>query len=250
MEAYWLINFVLDLMLLVLAHRSMRRIRWLRTLSAAAAGAFVACLAAYFPYFPPFLPLSAGLMVMCLLNSGGRQWLPSLIRTLFCALCLGGMGTLLRQATGRWTSGALGLLLLLGPICLLFFLDGQVRKSPCLHVQLCLCARGQQVHLEALVDTGNCLREPLSHLPVLVAEEALLAPLLPSDYGHTPLPRGFRMVQYGGVGGSGQMLCFLPDEIRSLRQGKWKRAPDMWVALYPGKLPGRARALAPGETGM
>ena len=46
------------------------------------------------------------------------------------------------------------------------------------------------------------------------------------------------------------MICFLPDSVRALKGGKWREAPDVWVALYPGKLPGGVRALAPGELGI
>lgn len=47
------------------------------------------------------------------------------------------------------------------------------------YVTLGLACEGREVRLPALVDTGNQLRDPLTGLAVVVAEEAAVAPVLP-----------------------------------------------------------------------
>jgi hypothetical protein len=109
--------------------------------------------------------------------------------------------------------------------------------------------RGVRVRFRALVDTGNHLTEPLSGLPVMIVCYDAIREALPCSFAPESaldmLPRGFRLVGFGGVGGAGEMGCFLPDEL-NVDAGRGKRPMgEIWIAVYPGKLPGGAVALAP-----
>lgn len=101
----------------------------------------------------------------------------------------------------------------------------------------------------AMIDTGNRLTEPLSGLPVLVVEEALVAAMLPRDFDPAnaadTLPHGFRLAAFGALGGEGAMGCFMPEHMQAAAFGKRRRISNVWVAVYPGQLPGRLRAIAP-----
>jgi len=98
---------------------------------------------------------------------------------------------------------------------------------------------GRQIKFRALIDTGNRLREPLSGLPVIVAEEHLLGEILQSGR-----PK-MRTVRFGGVGGNGLLSCFKPDRLYiSFGKGR-SLAPDALIGVYPGHLPGSVQALAP-----
>lgn len=98
------------------------------------------------------------------------------------------------------------------------------------------------VSFPALIDTGNRLTEPISALPVIIVESSLIKNLIPCNINtSTSLPRGFRLIAYGGVGGNGMLPCFMPRSITS----NGKKIRDIWVAIYPGRLPGKYRALAP-----
>ena len=112
---------------------------------------------------------------------------------------------------------------------------------------------GRQVSLKALIDTGNRLHEPISGLPVLIVEERAVKKMLPPSLDPARpdkhLPPRFRLVAYGALGGSGKMACFRPDELLVCYGEGWLRAPDVWVAVYPGKMPGGAQALAPAVIG-
>ena len=95
------------------------------------------------------------------------------------------------------------------------------------------------MRFSALIDTGNRLREPLSGLPVLIAEAALVRDILPET--------GYRMLGYGAIGGNGRMACFHPDALWICRGPRKRRGPDVWVAVSPEPLPGLCQALAPPE---
>ncbi len=95
------------------------------------------------------------------------------------------------------------------------------------------------VRFPALIDTGNRLREPLSGLPVMVAEAGLLEDALPRS--------GWRALRFGAVCGSGELPCFKPNAVWAQRGRHRKRLPDVWVAVARQPLPGTARALAPCE---
>jgi 8-oxo-dGTP pyrophosphatase MutT (NUDIX family) len=89
------------------------------------------------------------------------------------------------------------------------------------------------------IDTGNRLTEPLSGQPVLIANAHLMRKVMPEN--------GYRQVAYGSVGGAGTLRCFRPEGVYIDVQGRRRRAPDTWVALFPDKLPGPAQALAPAS---
>ncbi len=59
------------------------------------------------------------------------------------------------------------------------------------------------------------------------------------------MPAGrWRMVRYQTLDGQGVLKCFRPDRI-CVRAGDMRtERGDVWVAVYPGALPGGAMALA------
>ena len=108
-------------------------------------------------------------------------------------------------------------------------------------VRVSLCFQGKSIRFPALIDTGNRLREPMSGLPVLIAEASLLDGLLGGELA----PGLTRQVAFGGLGGCGTVRCFHPDHVWICRGGQLIPAPEIWVAVYPGRIPGMQRALAP-----
>lgn len=81
--------------------------------------------------------------------------------------------------------------------------------------------RGQCVDFMALHDSGNELVDPVSALPVLMAESQALAPLFPPGTLPASDPvaavsacPGLRLLSCESVGGSTLLLCFTPEELR------------------------------------
>lgn len=110
-----------------------------------------------------------------------------------------------------------------------------------------IATRMGSAEIVAMIDTGNRLREPLSDLPVLIVSRRCLTRIIDSVCmdERSVLAPGFRMVRYRVLGGGGCMRCFRPEKLSVLRGGRWTDAPDMWVAIYPGSIPGGVDALAP-----
>lgn len=103
---------------------------------------------------------------------------------------------------------------------------------------------GLSASIPALIDTGNRLREHQSGLPVLIAEAGALPRI--AQHMHTLSPDQLRILPFGVLGSTGEICCFLPDRLEILLPGKGPvPAPSCWVAVYPGRIPGSTRALAP-----
>lgn len=120
-------------------------------------------------------------------------------------------------------------------------------------VQLFLRTDSGCARFRALVDTGNRLHEPISGLPVMIVEERALRRCLPEGFDAREAakraPQGWRLVAYGVLGGAGRMACFRPERLLVCDTGRWLLAPDIWVAVYPGRIPGQVAALAPTVLG-
>ena len=114
--------------------------------------------------------------------------------------------------------------------------------------RLRIATRMGYAEVEALIDTGNRLHEPLSGLPVLIIGKRSLKGLLDDSCLERTggrLAPGFRIVRYGALGGSGEMDCFRPESVCIWRNGEWKETGDLWIAIYPGEIPSGVEALAP-----
>ena len=104
------------------------------------------------------------------------------------------------------------------------------------NIEITIKKNGNTCRIPALIDTGNRLREHKSRLPVLIAEEDALFPIEID-------PAECRTLPYGVLGSSGEIACFRADRIMI----SGRSAPECWVAVFPGRIPGRIRALAPPE---
>jgi stage II sporulation protein GA (sporulation sigma-E factor processing peptidase) len=110
--------------------------------------------------------------------------------------------------------------------------------------------------LEALLDTGNELRDPVSHSPVMVVEFNEIMPLLPKDIceifqepGGTnlehvtkvmvrsPWINRFRIIPFNALGNTcGMLIGYKPDEVKILMDDGWKEIKDVIVGIYNQKL--------------
>lgn len=242
MEVYFLINLAVDTALLAVVARANECFRLRRILLcgllAASYAVLVRSLSARLahPAVQILLLLILG-MLLCG-DPGALRW-GSVSFQLFCgAMMLGGFGALF-PGSGRGLTAAIGAGLLLIHLLL------RVRRQRFIswEVTVLIALRGRTVHFRALIDTGNRLREPISGLPVLIAESSLLDGLFSDGVRADQL--SCRRVAFGALNGSGTVRCFHPDTVLIRRGDRLLRAPEVWVAIYPGKIPGVSRALAP-----
>ena len=238
-EVYLLVNLSADLALLCAAGWCARCFSWRRTLAAAVVASGCAVAFAMRPLPRAALPIHAVLLIpLSMLLAGGcdfHAWFrPALLLcegTLLsggvAAVCLRGTRTRIGGVVCA-TSGAL-----------LTALTCSGRRASAWQVRVILRSTAGTARFTALIDTGNRLREPISGLPVLIAEAKLVKGILPNE--------GYRILNYGSVGGGGSMACFRPSEVWIEHGDARTRGPDVWVAVSAKPLPGTYRALAPSE---
>ncbi|MDD4237392.1 MAG: sigma-E processing peptidase SpoIIGA [Desulfotomaculaceae bacterium] len=115
---------------------------------------------------------------------------------------------------------------------------------------------GRQVRVEALLDTGNQLKDPMTQNPVVVVEYNSLKSLLPEEVqaglerdgevdiwgilgslSESGLVSRFSAVPFQSLGrANGMMLGFRPDEVLIERQGKLTRPVRVVVGIYRKRL--------------
>jgi stage II sporulation protein GA (sporulation sigma-E factor processing peptidase) len=110
--------------------------------------------------------------------------------------------------------------------------------------------------VDALLDTGNTLLDPISHYPVLVVEFHKIRDILPPGIkaifdesrendlemimqamSESPWLARFRMIPFTALGkANGMLLGFKPDSVSVLINGSWRRIYNIVVAIYNNKL--------------
>ena len=181
-------------------------------------------------------PLGAAMMRMAAGRSGSiRAMFRRCCVLLACAGYIGGMVLALAGATGSLAAAHVAG----GALCAAVFVivlrtgraSGDVRC-----VRVIFTAAGTTLSVEAIVDSGNSLRDYLTHRPVIVAGEALMKKL--------PAGRAcFRPIFADTAGGRQMMRLIMPEETALCYRGK--RVPvDAALAFSPG-LGKDAAALVP-----
>ena len=225
-EEYLLMNLLMDTLCLTAAMRlSSLRARPGRVLLSALAGALLSMIAlslwglrasAY-----AALPIA---VLMALLAFGLRRAPGGSARLLIAGLLSAGMAQYMHLlGLGGWAAALACAPGVLYAVHLL--LRWQSRAGERADVRL-LFERGG-VSLDGLVDSGNCLRDYLTHRPVIVMPQARGYRLFGLE--NTPL----RPIFADTAGGRQMMLCLTP-EATILDNGQTKRAVEALLALSPG----------------
>lgn len=114
----------------------------------------------------------------------------------------------------------------------------------------------EQVRVEALLDTGNQLKDPMTGNPVIVAEYPALKPILPlqvqdgfekgeepdvwgilGSLGESPRASRFSAIPFQSLGRvNGLMVGFRPDDVVIERFGRQIPAGKVVIAVYNKKL--------------
>ena len=247
-EWYFIVSFLTDLGILAAAAVRARGVRAKRVFMGAFAGALGASAAAWMKwtaaFWPPLLCLSLSLCVML----GGRKarvWMRTAAWTAAATLLTAGL-TLSAAAwlklSAPWTAIGAALVTFIAACLAPRPESSDVHETP-----VRITTRMGTAEVTAMIDTGNRLREPFSDLPVLIVSGRCLTTVIDAVCmdEREILPPGFRVVRYRVLGGGGYMRCFRPERISTLKGREWIDAPDMWVAIYPGSIPGGLDALAP-----
>ncbi len=236
-EGFLAINLMGDFVLLASVSRAFGLFSWRRVLAADAACSALAILYGVQPALGLFVAAASPAIASLIITRrlAPKLWASFTLTLLGHALLCGGIAHMLDL------SPTLAAPVCLGTGALLALLIGAGRPPGNRDWQMTLCLRvgDRSARFSALIDTGNRLREPLSGLPVLIAEAPLVRDILPET--------GYRTLSFGALGGNGRMACFRPDALWIGSGRKRRRGPDIWVAVSPTPLPGLCQALAPPE---
>lgn len=241
-EEFLLINFVMDFLILYLASRG----TWFFCMGRLMLSALLASVYALADACFAFSGWADGLvfflsMLIAFPIRNGRMYVKSVGLTVMGILVFGSVVRLfLLKGGSTLFSGVLGAIAAIGVVSFLKALLNRTGNQK----QARFRVKYGPVRSEftAIIDTGNLLTEPLSALPVLIADESALGKRFLS---YAQANGRIRMAAYASVGGDGQMACFRPDEMQMNVTGKWTKAPDMWLGLYSGVMRGNVHALAP-----
>lgn len=237
LEAYFFVNLAVDSALIAVVARANGCMRLRRVFIGSLLAASYALLTEEVsprlshPVIQLLLLAILG-MILCR-ESDVRQWGSVSVQLLGGAMMLGGAGAMV-STPEKMPAAAIGA----GLVMTIAILNIRNQRLTTWEVTVLIALKGCSVSFRALIDTGNRLHEPISGLPVLIAESGLLDEL-PTDNVHC------RRISFGVLGGGGAVECFRPDAVLIRRGDRFFRAPDVWVAAYPGRIPGSTRALAP-----
>lgn len=124
------------------------------------------------------------------------------------------------------------------------------------HVPLKVLFDQDEVLVEALIDTGNQLQDPLTNIPVVVVEYAALRHLLPVEVqvafeknsepdimevlealALTPWSTRFRVIPFTSLGKSnGLLMGFRPDRLEILKKDRAVTTDKVIVGIYTKEL--------------
>lgn len=246
-ESFIIVNTLLTAFSMALAARVARKKTTLRLPFAALLSSLYALIALSSP-FPLWRSVPFSLMVMYLsaliaFNSGN-----TLERFRLAAFSLAS-AILLSGLTNFLVGSGMNPLLAASVSAVAVMLGFILLRSPapshhvCTHLEVGF--QKSLLRVDAMIDSGNLLTDPLTNLPVIVCSRRALEPLLPFlAYGdELHIPYGFRPISIRTAAGRGLLLCFTPEKLRVEVDGVWRDARGV-IAVAPEAYDG-TQALIP-----
>ena len=230
-EAYAFINMVMDLFLLLLcALFSGRRLKKVGTAAACllaggyAVAAHTALLGSVISF--PGRVVCAGLTIFLAFGKVKFAEFLRLYAAFFLASFVAGgtgIGFMYLLGSGGFGFGAM-LLTIFATTAGVYTIVGSKKMRGLLRWRIPVIVEGESgsVKLEAFIDSGNKLTEPITALPVAICFSPNVQKLLtPSN-----LKAGF-----SSIGGDGELELFAPRAVYAVRRGKKERIADVYIAF-------------------
>lgn len=246
-DSLLLLNFVMNLYLLILVDRSAFHTATGRRLLLGAAFGAVCYFLPFVWEAPPLMKLSTGflagtvgMLFLAFPVKGFRMFLKLLQYLILYSIGMGGGMLFLVRALGRLGIPATGIFLLMGAGGLLFLFLGHFSlkggRENCICRATLICGE-DRITVNALLDSGNSLREPISGRPVSVVDGETLLGLW-----HSGLP-GYRVIPYHSIGRRhGILQGYLLPELQLEIDGMVKSFYDIYVAAGTGQITENAGA--------
>ena len=246
-DSLLLLNFVMNLYLLILVDRSTLHTTTGRRLLLGAAFGAVCYFLPFVWNVPPILKLSAGflggtagMLLLAFPVRGFRMFLKLLKYLTLYSVGMGGGMLLLLRVLGRLGISATGILALMGTGGVLFLFlrhfSEDRRRESCICRATLICGENRRT-VSALIDSGNSLIEPVSGKPVSVVEEEVFQSLC---YNASP---GFRAIPYHSIGKKrGILRGYLLPELQLEIDGMTKAFYEIYIAVSTEQISGDAEA--------
>lgn len=245
------LNFTVDLLLLLGTSRLCEySVGWKRVIMAAAIGGIYggACLLPGFRYLQNVVWRLVSYGLICWTAFG---WDNGMLRR--CAVFILLSVALSGISEGLGSANIWALLIPAGCLCTMCLLVSLGRVGSRAYLPVVVSYNGRSVHLTALQDTGNSLRDPMTGRPVLIIGADAAAELtgLTKQQLHSPaetvcegcLP-GLRLIPYKTIGRSDGLLLAL--KIHDVKIGSWKGSSLVAFAPEALGVEGRYQALTGG----
>ena len=226
-DAVFLLDFLIDYLLLLGTNRLCGHPPdWKRTaIAAAVGGAYsVLCLLPGFSFFSRAVWRVVILVVLSWIAFGlSRSAIRRCVVFVILSMALGGVALGLGNKA-VWTLPLSAVMIFV--LCFVGFRD---RIGTVSYLPVELFYRGKHLHLTALEDTGNGLRDPVTGRPVLVVDaqiaqkltgltqQQLRSPV--TSMAQSPIP-GLRLIPYRSVGQQSGLLLAL--RVPEVHIGNWK----------------------------
>lgn len=267
-DILFLINFCMDFFSLYLSVKIlMQKVRLKHLLSASVLGAFYSVFSTIYcgNAAVSFIIGIAAAFVLCYIAVGRtdnvRLYLKTVVLFFIISLLLGGIITFLYSALNRVFAAAdfsardntvkAAVFILLGAIgALCINISNRILycavRTKMASIKVVLDKK--TVTLDALVDSGNLLRDPISGRQVIVVTMASVEPVLPFDirriiksnsYDLSDLSmrnaRRIRLIPAKGIGGNRTFIALVPDRIELIGKEGKKEELDALIAVEDSK---------------
>lgn len=244
MDALFLVNFVMNLYLLLLTDLAAGRTATrLRLAAGALLGAAVYCLCLIAVYVPPWLKMAGGtvlasaLMVKITFRPVNMRSCMRLTESLAgYSFLMGGILLALMRYVEGFTDRTVGMAGIMGAggiayLAVTFLLERR-RKEKQGFCRVTLVEGENSVEVDALIDTGNGLTEPISGKPVSVVGQSVLEKLWPQG-----LPEVYRAIPYHSVGCEhGIMKGYLAGKMIIENQGLQNTVCQVYLGVGENKI--------------
>lgn len=283
MEVYadivFLINLVMDYFIFwITAKLCKKKVSWLRMFFGALVSALVYCVMMFIPPLFALMNILSAVIILMLglyitfLPKSIKEMLKYIIIAHISAFAVGGAGIALFYMTNigstignfiSFTVRNFSVKVLISSVCFSYILIKLF-----IHIGRKLAIKKQQFYsiriffqesfasIEALVDTGNTLYDPISNEPVIIAEYESIKSILPdsvrllfyeqkeddlervlSSVLNTPFAGRIRMIPFSSLGKkNGMLIGFKPDRVELTTDGDNVIISDVVIGIYNLKL--------------
>lgn len=239
-DSLFLVNFVMNLLLLELVNRTLLCTATRRRVIAGAALGAGLYLVPFFVGGPGWLKLllgfalaTAGMIEVTFRVRSLRVFWMAMRRLFLYSFLFGGILLFIIRLLPGVRHYLVTVFGVLGLGTLVFLEVAGLMKRKSREQDICrvvLVGKGARITVNALVDTGNSLVEPISGKPVSILEKSVFEGLWKEGR-----PGGYRVVPYHSIGKkSGILQGFLIPEIRIEQEGVVKCCKDVYVGVSDG----------------